>query len=144
MSSSQLVLSLSRRCFHGQLGPEFALKSMALACRVCACLQCESVIQAPPPPLVCVSVALQGSPLDFDLKKALKGQPINADTLEALGQEVRWVMALLKPWCLNWMALSTSAAVKQHRFNSAIQFKQQAAMAGYLCLPCLPRQQSLY
>lgn len=32
---------------------------------------------------------LQGSPLDFDLNKALKGQPVNADTLEQLGQEVR-------------------------------------------------------
>jgi hypothetical protein len=31
---------------------------------------------------------LQGSPLDFDLKKSLKGQPVNADTLEQLGQEV--------------------------------------------------------
>lgn len=31
---------------------------------------------------------LQGSPLDFDLKKALKGQPVNADTLEQLGQQV--------------------------------------------------------
>lgn len=31
---------------------------------------------------------LQGSPLDFDLKRALKGQPVNADTLEQLGQEV--------------------------------------------------------
>lgn len=31
---------------------------------------------------------LQGSPLDFDLAKALRGQPVNADTLEQLGQQV--------------------------------------------------------
>jgi hypothetical protein len=31
---------------------------------------------------------LQGSPLDFDLSKALQGQPANAETLEALGQQV--------------------------------------------------------
>ncbi|KAF8063050.1 hcp [Scenedesmus sp. PABB004] len=31
---------------------------------------------------------LQGSPLDFDLRAAMRGQPINAETLEALGEQV--------------------------------------------------------
>lgn len=31
---------------------------------------------------------LQGSPLDFDLHRALKGQQVTADTLEELGKQV--------------------------------------------------------
>jgi hydroxylamine reductase (hybrid-cluster protein) len=31
---------------------------------------------------------VQGNPMDFSLRKAMAGQPINADTLEQLGEQV--------------------------------------------------------
>lgn len=48
----------------------------------------QAGVKARPSAAVLPWFDLQGSPLDFDLKKALRGQPVNADTLEALGQEV--------------------------------------------------------
>jgi hypothetical protein len=56
---------------------------------------------------------LQGSPLDFDLKKALKGQPVNAQTLEALGQEV---------------SESTVVTACQHALLSRLAVAQQLVM----------------
>lgn len=73
---------------------------------------------------------LQGSPLDFDLNKALKGQPANAETLEALGQQVG------AGWCCAVRVVGRCAASAQVLKASGAQHAERLKGAGICCASC--------
>lgn len=60
---------------------------------------------------------LQGSPLDFDLNKALRGKAVNADTLEEIGQQVCWLVLWVG---LGWVVFALAAGMTSQR-TAALQ-----------------------